>query len=233
MQHRFYLATLLALLTLNPLLAQDRRHRTVERVSLGSNPISRPHGYEFVMNGDAGLKLDPRLLPLTINPGNLYYHSVVNEAVVEWNNVGLGQLFQLTSGPADLTIDWTGSKVSEGARAETRLARSPQLAVPVTLSIKRGRRTDAFLRRTVLHELGHVLGLAHSENVEDIMFESEQPRTTGLTARDRSMLIWLYTRRQYTPIVGLSHLQSQLSSQQLAALFAAADGSCQGCPNSK
>lgn len=187
---------------------QTRYPREVPRtqprppVQPAPSTAQRPAGYAFIDNGGRPIRLDPRVLPLTINPGRREYQQVVSHAVSEWNSVGLGQLFALTDGPADLTIDWSGSKVSPGARAETRMMRSRNQVVPVDLSVRPAGRSRQQLARVMTHELGHVLGLDHSNDRRDIMYRSEQNAALGLTARDKQMARWVYSRRDYTPIIG-------------------------------
>ena len=167
-----------------------------------SGGLLRPDGYDAISFSGRTIKLDPSILPLSVNPGDGRYQYEVESAVQTWNNAGLGQLFELTNGQADLTIDWSGSRVSSGARAETRMAYSRTAVVPTDLSVKVGGRSKDQLARIMTHELGHVLGLDHSDNPNDVMYRSEQYRTTGLSQRDRQMLHWIYSQNNYTPVVG-------------------------------
>ncbi|HEX9744831.1 MAG TPA: matrixin family metalloprotease [bacterium] len=61
-------------------------------------------------------------------------------------------------------------------------------------------RHPASIKLLLGHELGHVLGLGHSEAVNDLMFPTVNPLKTLMTARDRNMIQWLYTRGNYIPI---------------------------------
>ena len=167
-----------------------------------SGGLLRPDGYDAISFSGRTIKLDPSILPLSVNPGDGSYQYEVESAVQTWNNAGLGQLFELTNGQADLTIDWSGSRVSSGARAETRMAYSRTAVVPTDLSVKVGGRSKDQLARIMTHELGHVLGLDHSDNPNDVMYRSEQYRMTGLSHRDRQMLHWIYSQNNYTPVVG-------------------------------
>ncbi len=173
-----------------------------------SDSSARPQGYDYITNRGRPTRLDPSILPLTINPGNEPRSGMTHRAVETWNSAGLGRLFELTDGQADLTIDWSGSKVSSGARAETRMIKSAQGMVPTDLSVKTGGRSADQLTRVLAHELGHVLGLDHSDSREDVMYRSEQNKAPSLSQRDIQMVHWLYSQDSYSPIVGATDVNS-------------------------
>ncbi len=176
------------------------------------NYDGRPGGYDHIAVGGRSLRLDPTILPLTINPGESRYHAIMSEATAVWNTAGLGTFFALTNGPADLTIDWSGRAVSPGARAETRMSTSSRVVVPIGISVRSGRQSPAELARVMAHELGHVLGFDHSQDQNDLMYRSERRLPLALSARDRQMLTWLYSQRDYVPVIGATDQRSNPTS---------------------
>lgn len=82
------------------------------------------------------------------------------------------------------------------------MIRSSKGVVPTQLSVRPGGRGDEQLARVVAHELGHVLGLDHSQDSADVMYASEQNRAAVLSDRDRQMVHWLYSQQNYSPAVG-------------------------------
>lgn len=174
--------------------------------------VGKPQGYDFIAVAGKTMRLDPTSLPLTINPGSGHYTQSVQKAVQIWNSAGLGTLFALTNGPADITVDWSGSAVSPGARAETRMRTSSSMVVPSGISVKTAGRSPYQLARVMTHELGHVLGLDHSSASGDIMYRSETNGDLALSTRDLQMVKWLYSQSHYVPVVGATQGQAGRAS---------------------
>lgn len=172
-----------------------------------SSRNGQPGGYAFIENAGLPVHLDPQVFPLTLNGGGGRGDAVLAEAIQTWNNAGIGQVFALTNGNADLHIDWSGQKVSRGARAETRMIRSDNFVLPTDLSVRTEGRSPEQITRVVTHELGHVLGLDHSQSRDDVMFASEEYHAGGLSQRDLAMVRWLYAQQRYSPVVGRSDVQ--------------------------
>lgn len=181
------------------------------------NQAGKPGNYEYIAVGGKSMRLDPSSLPLTINPGRSEHWQTVQKAVDLWNNAGVGTLFAVTDGQADITVDWSGRSVSSGARAETRMRTSSRVVIPESISVKEGGRSRYHLARVVTHELGHVLGLDHSGDPNDIMYRSEGQGDLILTARDTQMLKWLYSQNNYVPVIGATRQPSVASSYALQA----------------
>ena len=179
------------------------------------NQVGRPSGYDYIAVSGKTLRLDPKSLPLSINPGRPDQVQTVQKAVDLWNSAGLGTLFTVTHGTADITVDWSGRNVSPGARAETRMKTSSRVVIPESISVKEGGKSRYHLARVMTHELGHVLGLDHSSDPSDIMYRSEGRGDLVLTARDTQMLKWLYSQNSYVPVVGATRQSGTATSYAL------------------
>ena len=61
---------------------------------------------------------------------------------------------------------------------------------------------------TILHEIGHALGLGHSNNTEDIMYTPHQYGLVKLSQRDINSVQWLYDLPYGTSIESLNNIYS-------------------------
>jgi predicted Zn-dependent protease len=163
-------------------------------------------------------------MPLRVHlprpPGNLFsdaeaIHDSVRDGVLDWTDVaGPGVpsfTFVEDPGQADIPIVWAERPDGDWYIAYCDYDIDPfTRRFGVTRLLVTGRwhgNEEADLHdvyATVLHEMGHALGLTgHSPDPEDIMYPHISDRaTSGLSARDRSTLIALYSRPIGTRIVG-------------------------------
>lgn len=61
---------------------------------------------------------------------------------------------------------------------------------------------------TILHEIGHALGLGHSKNPEDIMYTPHQYGVIRLSKRDINSVKWLYSLPYGTSVTTLNNTYS-------------------------
>ncbi len=122
----------------------------------------------------------------------------VNQALAQWTSIpGVALRFQEAAGrgTAQVIVKWVTQMSTEhsGLTAWETDQNGWIASAVVTLTLLRrdGQPVDRHLaRRIALHEVGHLIGLGHSEDAGDMMFPtSEQSR---LSSRDRSTAKLLY-----------------------------------------
>ena len=97
--------------------------------------------------------------------------------------------------------DLAGDIVGEAGSASVSLGDRPRVLVTGTVALDAGqvppildeRGGAAMLRAIVLHELGHLVGLAHVDDEAQLMFPGTRPSVTDLGGGDRTGLAALGT----------------------------------------
>ncbi|MEP1305208.1 MAG: matrixin family metalloprotease [Balneola sp.] len=182
--------------------------------------IAKPDGYYFW-----GLDGYPRILESTDLPIKLYsnhqyfgvhdnWDNIVRKAVNTWNNAGRSigikaNFYVLTDIPsdADFTIDWSGEDLPPTALGAASLTNSNPSYIRGIVMLPPDAENSLQTAEVLIQEMGHILGLDHSEHPSDIMNGQAHPlhhddlSQIKLTTRDRQMLSWLYSQSNYVPIV--------------------------------
>lgn len=162
------------------------------------------------------------------------FRSFTREAMDEWTRVSRGQVkFTTTSDPkeANLWVTWTPDFANPGALGYTRCNKEHSKCwVQIRSMYRPGGDTvmkDSFTRLTLLHEVGHVIGLGHSRRAADIMCTGEHGDTCSqmvnavkssdfipeITEGDREDLATVFTAtRQANSNVGNTNPQASYNT---------------------
>ena len=192
--------------------------------------IAKPDGYYFW-----GFDGYPRILESTDLPIKLYsnhqyfgvhdnWDNIVRKAVNTWNNAGRSvgikaNFYVLTDIPseADFTIDWSGENLPPTALGAAGLTNSNPSYIRGIVMLPPDTENSLQTAEVLIQEMGHILGLDHSEHPSDIMNGQAHPlhhddlSQIKLTTRDRQMLNWLYSQSNYVPIVSGRNYPSEES----------------------
>lgn len=125
------------------------------------------------------------------------FPSAVRAAFTEWSDIGIPLKFTFVGRPgdADIRVKWTEHLEHKTGSTTWRTDRRGWLTsseITLATHVGTGDALDSRgMRAIALHEVGHALGLAHSDDGHDIM--APLVRVTDLSPSDKSTMKLLYS----------------------------------------
>jgi hypothetical protein len=120
--------------------------------------------------------------------------SPTRRAFTAWNDLDLGVAFELVddSTQADVHVTWR-AQMPKTRQIGTTFRMTGGAGWIAFAHVQLSTAYDVYaVQNAARHEAGHVLGLAHSPDVKDIMAAETEGRQYQLTARDRATVVGLY-----------------------------------------
>lgn len=180
-------------------------------------------------------------LPVYIAPMQFYsktgedakYRKMVMDAFSMWSAASGGKLnFRITNVLMDSLINVTWKRVQRQALGHCYFnwgANGRLEGAEVSIGLTDGRihkqyDSEIEVYHTILHEVGHALGLGHSPYKEDIMYTPHQYGNSALSANDKHSIQWLYRLPAGVPVQKIAAKYSMSTTTDIDSVIRKIDG---------